>query len=147
MENKIATETFRNGYNCAQSIIAAFAPGRGISRDLSLKLANGLGGGINGQGGTCGAVVGALIVLGLYFGTESSSDPEGKQKYKLIANKFSEKFLQQHNSLKCHELLAEEGGDPERVAELKANDAFQDFCTGVVNDAALLLEEILRDEN
>ena len=147
MENKIATETFRNGYNCAQSIIAAFAPGRGLSRELSLQLATGLGGGINGQGGTCGAVVGSLIVLGLHYGTEYSSDTEGREKFKLIANKFSEDFLKQHNSLKCGELLSAEAGDPDKVSEMKANGEFHEFCTCVVKDAALLLEEILQNEN
>jgi len=147
MENKIATETFRNGFNCAQSIIAAFAPERGVSRGISLKLATGLGGGINGQRGTCGAVVGALIVLGLHFGIDDPSDDEGREKYKLMVNKFSEKFLKQHNSLKCGELLAKEAGNPELVEELMQKGDFQDFCTGVVDDAALLLEEILRDES
>lgn len=50
-------------YNCAQSVLIPFADDLGITREQANALALDFGAGM-GCGGTCGAVVGALMVLG-----------------------------------------------------------------------------------
>jgi len=50
-------------YNCAQSVILPFAGDMGMDRDQLYALALNFGGGM-GCGGTCGAMIGALIALG-----------------------------------------------------------------------------------
>lgn len=86
MHDKIAYETFTNGFNCAQSVISAFAPELGISRELSLKLATGLGAGVNYNGNTCGAILGAYVILGLNYGVDKPGDEEGKKKFRELAD-------------------------------------------------------------
>ena len=55
------------GIDCSQVVAGAFAEELGITQEEAYKMAAGFGGGM-GIGETCGAVVGAMIVLGLKFG-------------------------------------------------------------------------------
>ena len=50
-------------YNCAQSVVLPFAGDMGMDREQLYSLALNFGGGM-GCGGTCGAMIGALIALG-----------------------------------------------------------------------------------
>lgn len=43
---EIATSQFLRGYNCAQSVLYAFRGEAGLSEDLALKIATGLGAGM-----------------------------------------------------------------------------------------------------
>ena len=60
-----AVATFKTGFNCAQSVLAAFGPELGLSCEQCLRMACAFGGGIARQGRICGAVSGALMVIGL----------------------------------------------------------------------------------
>ena len=60
-------ELFNNHFNCSQAVFTAFATEYGISEELALRLGTSFGGGAR-NGEMCGAVLGALMVLGLKFG-------------------------------------------------------------------------------
>ena len=51
-----ATEYFKQGYNCAQSVLLAFAPDLNMDNDTALKLASSFGGGMGRLREVCGAV-------------------------------------------------------------------------------------------
>ena len=62
----IAAEKLENGtHNCAQAIICTYADLIGIDEETSRNLGNAFGSGMGNMEGTCGALVGAGIVLGL----------------------------------------------------------------------------------
>lgn len=42
----VASELFASGFNCAQSVVAAFADLYGVDRDLALRMAAPFGGGL-----------------------------------------------------------------------------------------------------
>jgi C_GCAxxG_C_C family probable redox protein len=65
---EIAVARFRQDFNCAQSVLVAFAPQLGMDESQALKLASPFGGGVVRRGQICGAVTGALMVLGLAQG-------------------------------------------------------------------------------
>jgi C_GCAxxG_C_C family probable redox protein len=65
---KAANELFNRGYNCAQALLATFGVDLGLNRDMELKIASPFGGGISHMGETCGAVTGALMIIGLKYG-------------------------------------------------------------------------------
>ena len=60
----LAVETFRDGINCTQAILSAWGSRHGLDRDTAMKLGGAFGSGMN-MGETCGAVTGALMVIGL----------------------------------------------------------------------------------
>ena len=63
MEKEKIAELFMKGIDCSQVVAGAFAEELGITQEEAYKMAAGFGGGM-GIGETCGAVVGAMIVLG-----------------------------------------------------------------------------------
>ena len=65
---KEADKQFEKGYSCAPSVLPAYSEQFGLEKELALKIACGFGGGIGRTGRTCGAVTGAVIVIGLKHG-------------------------------------------------------------------------------
>ncbi len=60
----IASEKLENGtHNCAQAVICTYADLVGIDEETGRNLGNAFGGGMGNMEGTCGALVGAGIVL------------------------------------------------------------------------------------
>ena len=146
MFKKIASESFKNGYNCAQSLVSAFGPELGLSRELAIKMTTGLGAGINHSGNTCGAVIGAYLVIGLKYGIDEPNDKKGKEKTKELLDKFSDRFRESYPSLLCKDILGADVSKPDELELLRKEDKFANYCPHVVEIAAAIVEEIL-DEN
>ena len=75
-----AKELFLSGYNCAQSVVLSFADDLKFSKELAQKMAAGFGGGMGKQQETCGAVTGAIMVLGLLKGEQVNNNDELKSE-------------------------------------------------------------------
>ena len=56
-----ARDLFREGYNCAQSVVGAFHEEMGLSLSEATRLASSFGGGMGGLRETCGAVTGMFL--------------------------------------------------------------------------------------
>jgi len=67
MEQKafLAINSFRSGYNCAQSVLYAFKDDFDFDENLALDISVGFGGGMERLQEKCGAVTGAFMVMGL----------------------------------------------------------------------------------
>jgi C_GCAxxG_C_C family probable redox protein len=52
-------------YNCAQSVLLPFAEGAGLTKEQAFQVSANFGAGMK-VAGTCGAITGGLMVLGLY---------------------------------------------------------------------------------
>ena len=90
--NKVekSLDYFKNGFNCSQALLATFAADFGLSEEVALKVATQFGGGAR-KGEMCGAVSGALMVLGLKYGHYHYDAPEEKAN----AYKIAEDFMNQ----------------------------------------------------
>ena len=77
---ELARSRFSEGFSCSQSVLAAFAPELGLDADAALRVSAAFGGGMGRTGGPCGAVTGALMVLGLKYGA-TVADPVGKRAH------------------------------------------------------------------
>ena len=69
-----ALEYERDYIGCSQSVLGALQEEFGIGNKESFKAATVLSGGIARQGETCGALIGALMALGLVIGRENMED-------------------------------------------------------------------------
>ena len=67
---------FEKGLNCSQAIVATYGPPLGLERDSALKVAAAFGGGMGHLGRTCGAISGALMVIGLHCSKRDCSNDE-----------------------------------------------------------------------
>ena len=63
-----AHELFKQGYNCAQSVFAAFCDVTGMDFETAIKLTSGFGAGMGGMRDTCGAVTGMFMVADMQEG-------------------------------------------------------------------------------
>lgn len=81
-------------YNCTQSVLVPFAGEMGLSEEQAYKLGTHFGSGMR-HGSTCGAVSGALMVLGAMG--------YGEQEAQALLRTFREK----NNCTDCAHLLAQ----------------------------------------
>ncbi|MBR5847161.1 MAG: C_GCAxxG_C_C family protein [Bacteroidaceae bacterium] len=100
-----AVELFKMGYNCAQSVAAAFADEYGYTEEQALKMSASFGGGIGRMRETCGAACGMFILAGLETGCADASDREGKAANYAFVQQLAEEFRRENGSLICAELL------------------------------------------
>ena len=85
---EIAAEKKRcNSHNCAQAVVQTYADIAGIDDATAMNVANAFGGGMGNMAGTCGALVGAGIVLGLVNKDKAKS----MKQMRVIMNKFQER--------------------------------------------------------
>ena len=122
-----AAEKKRSGtYNCAQSVMCTYCDYAGISEDEARNLGNSFAVGMGNMEGTCGALVGAGIVLGL-----ATKD---KAKSMRGMRSFMERFQQRNGATLCRLL---KGNGTERGALRE--------CPLCVADASEFLEDLLDD--
>ena len=135
-----AVDRFKNDFNCAQSVLAAFAPELGLEESLALKVACGFGAGMGCTARTCGAVTGAFMVIGLKYGKFRTEDREGKPNtYKQI-KAFIQAFEARHGSIECLKIMPMDIRTDAGMAEARAQGVFKDVCLKVVKDAVGILE-------
>ena len=143
MSKAMETEKlFKEGFNCSQAIFATYAPDYGCSREAALKLAGPLGGGIGRMAGTCGAVTGALLVIGLKYGT-TSLDTELKKIGFAKVNEFLTMFKLKNKSCICSDLLGHDISTEDGLRTAREINLFATICPTLVKDAAVILEELL----
>ena len=136
-----AISLFSQGYNCAQSVLYAFADDLGIDEVTAKNIALGFGGGMGRLQSTCGAVTGAFMVLGLHSGSKDGKDVFSKEKVFLKVQEFARDFNEIHGSLLCRDLLGVDMTTEEGMSEAKDNNLFMTRCTSCIKDAIKLLEE------
>jgi C_GCAxxG_C_C family probable redox protein len=139
-----AASGFGQGLNCAQSIASSYGPGFGLSRELALRLASGLGGGIGHLGETCGAVTGAIVVIGLKHGGTVGDELASEKTYGLVGQ-FLEKFKNRHGTIRCRELLGSDISTPEGLQAAEDKGLFEQRCPNYVRTSAEILEELLKE--
>ena len=128
MEERIqrALENHKKGYNCSQSVACAFCDLVGVDEDLMFRLMEGYGLGMGNMEGTCGALTGAIAVLGMKNSTGSQQIGSKKDTY-AKAKGMMEEFAEQNTSVLCKDLKGV-GGRPKVRS-----------CDGCIEDAARLL--------
>jgi C_GCAxxG_C_C family probable redox protein len=139
-----ALSYFDNKFNCAQSVLTAFADESGLSEDNSLRVSCAFGGGMGRQQHTCGAVTGAAMALGLRFGKGKNDEEEKKQQtYNLTVELFDE-FTKLNGSTNCHELLNNLNMRDDKDLELiNEQNLFHTNCRKYVADAVRIAVDII----
>lgn len=143
-KSEAALANMRQGFGCAQSVFAAFAERIGIDHDTAIRIAGPFGGGIGGMGRTCGALTGAVMVIGYLYGRTNPQDLEKKQENNTRVQKLIETMEARSGSTICREIL--NGYDishPEQRELARQEGLFESGCERVVQNAAALLEELL----
>ena len=102
---------FLKGYNCSQSVVAAFAPQLGLTEETALRLSAGFGAGIGRMREVCGAFCGVVTVLSMVYA--DPTDPKDKSRMYALVQQAAEQYRSRNGgSIICRELLAKAGVAP-----------------------------------
>jgi C_GCAxxG_C_C family probable redox protein len=125
---QIATEKLQCGsHNCAQAIVSTYADIISIDETTAKNLASAFGGGMGTMEETCGALVGAGIVLGMVT--------QDRAKARMGMRQIMTRFQQKNGATQCK--LLKGVGTHVVLRE----------CLGCVADAAEFLEEQLNKKD
>lgn len=136
-----AVGLFRGGYNCSQAVLAAFAGDLGLSHDAAVRLATGFGVGLS-HGAVCGAVSGAIMVLGMRHGGGGPEGGEAKRLTYALAQEFLERFTERMGGTGCAGLLGCDPSTAEGLKEARERGLFEKVCARAVACAAELVDEV-----
>ena len=123
----LAAERKRCGsHNCTQAVLCTYADYAGMSEEQIMHLGNSFAAGMGNMEGTCGALVGAGIVLGMHTHDKVKSVKGMRQ--------MMERFQQRNGATQCKLLKGMNDGKVLRE------------CPLCVADACEFLEEQLENE-
>jgi C_GCAxxG_C_C family probable redox protein len=140
--NEEACSLFASGANCAQAVFCTFAGDHGIPREAAMRIATGFGRGM-AMAGTCGAVTGAFMALGVEHGMGTLAQQEKKKETYELLREFTRRFAAKNGSVLCRELLGCDIETPQGAKEAQEKGLFTTRCVQLVDDAARILEEML----
>lgn len=142
-QSNCALQSFSNGFNCAQSVFSAYCEKLGLDKETALKISTSFGGGMGNTGQTCGAVTGALMLIGLKHGKYLPNDNVSKEKTYALVQEFSRKFKAKNGSLNCTELLGCDIGTAEGAKYARDNQLTKKICPELVKEAANIIGQLL----
>jgi len=137
-----AADYFKQGYNCAQSVLLTMQEYYGIRESrLTPKIATAFGGGIGRCGSLCGALTGAVMAIGLKHGTNTTTLEEKEKAYKL-AREFYEQFVRACGSAFCRELIGYDLTNPEELERMRKLNVRDEKCSYFVKKAVETLIDL-----
>jgi C_GCAxxG_C_C family probable redox protein len=141
-----ASESHMKGFNCAQAVFSAFASEAGVTEEDALRVAAGFGGGMGRQQEVCGAVTGALMVIGCRLGS-TTADLAAKERTYAQVREFSGEFRRLHGSLLCRDILNCDISTVEGRQQFEEGQLSTNICLGCIRDACRILEESVVNDN
>ena len=132
-------------YNCAQAVACAFCSELELPAEKARALAASFGGGMGRLREFCGAVSGALLVLGAVCGGYDPADRQAKAAHYKRVQEFARRFSEQNGSIVCRELLGLRTGQKQDAQPEERTAAYyaRRPCAELVACAAEILEEML----
>ncbi len=139
-----AIALFEKNFNCCQAVLSVFSEELQCDKELALKIATGFGGGMR-KAEVCGAVTGAVMVLGLKYGYYKEDDIETKSKAYEITREFMDKFQEKNKTVVCKELLGRDLSIKKEHDILEQQGAFTNMCPVFIRDAIEILEMLIAE--
>ena len=139
-----ACQYHEKGCNCAQSVLAAFTDMTGLDEEKSLNLGAGFGSGA-GTGELCGAVSGAVMVLGL-ANNKNNNIINNKKQVMGMSKALQARFREIFGALRCQDLLKLKY-TPDEKTPAAARLGVTNHCRMMIVTAVELTENLLRENN
>lgn len=143
-----AVSLFKEGYNCSQSVVAAYADLYGFTKEQALHISASFGGGIGRMRETCGAACGMFLLAGLERCALEGADRESKSANYALVQELAAKFKEETGALRCADLLGLAQNTPivptaeTRTAQYYAKRP----CARMVETAASIFGDFLEKE-
>jgi hypothetical protein len=88
------------------------------------------------------SVTGAIMVLGLRYGSACSNDEAARYYTYQRVNELIQRFKGVHGSIQCSDLLGSNLSDPQQFQTVFEKGLFIELCPDLVRDAAQILFEM-----
>lgn len=124
-------ERHARGFNCAQAVACSYADLVDMPEETLFGVTEGLGLGMGGMEGTCGALSGACIIAGLTQSTRDPQDPTSKARSYRLARAVVERFQELSGATRCRDLKGVDTG------------CVLCSCPACIDNASKALEEIV----
>lgn len=135
---EIAIEKFKEGYNCAQSVVCTYAQDFHVKEEDAFRLSEGFGGGIPGVQTICGAASGMVMLAGLKnCPVMNTQEPTKIITYPCV-KKMNDAFTEKMGALECRVLL--QNKDNTIIDGKRAG------CIACVRTACEMIEETLYEK-
>ena len=129
---EIAARLHEKKYNCAQSVLCAFAEKTGISEQELFKISEGFGAGMGSTNHVCGALSGAIMLAGIVNSDGNCENPQTKAFTYNIAAQITEQFNKRAGAINCCDIKGLDTGKPTCS------------CADCISYAIEIIEEILK---
>lgn len=129
---------------CAQIVAGEFTEETGLDRETLYRMAAAFDGGMM-RGETCGAVVGAYMVIGLIAGHSGPDQMEQKGKLLTLEFRFNELFLEKRKSFVCKELIDADISTPEGMDRIINGGIMMNECPCIIMDVVSSLKQAIED--
>lgn len=124
------------GIDCSQVVAGYFSEVVGANKEQLMKASAAFGGGMN-HGETCGAVVGATMVLGMKYGDNKPTLIEKAEEFRQL-------FTAKYGTCICKELLKYDISKEEEKAEIMEEGLLFSLCPKIVKDTIEMLEDVMK---
>ena len=141
---------FKEGYNCSQSVFAAYADLFGMDRETALKVAASFGAGIGRMREICGAASGMFLTAGMLTGATEGKDQTAKKNNYEVVQRLAQEFKKENGgSYICRELLGLDKDGKKVVPgdttpEARTEEYYRKRpCLRTIQGAAAIIERML----
>ncbi len=101
--------------------------------ELIPKIAAGFGGGMGRCGSVCGVLTGAIMAVGVKYGSNDAGREKQAKAY-AYANKLYKQFEKQHGTVYCRDLIKYDLSNPEEAAKARQEKVFEKVCVNLLKD-------------
>ncbi len=131
------------GANCAQAVLGVFCRELGLEKGSALRISSGFGAGMGRRQEVCGAVTGAVMAIGLKYGSADPGDREAKETVYRLTRELMSRFQAEFGSCLCRELLGCDLQTDEGRKQYEEKGLGTEVCRPCVRGAVRFLEKIL----
>jgi C_GCAxxG_C_C family probable redox protein len=145
MRDKAVQLMMMKRFHCSQAVLAVGQEKLGKKDGEVIKAMGAFGGGLGGNGEVCGAVVGALAVMGLRFSRASEDEKEDPKMWSYaheVLERFQKEIAKKHGSILCREIARVNWQDRDQVRSFYKGETVLE-CGRIVGDTAALVGELL----
>lgn len=145
-----AVALFKEGYNCSQSVFAAYADLFGMDKKTALRVSASFGGGIGRMREVCGAANGMFMVAGMLTGATEGKDQVAKKNNYEVVQRLAAAFKEENGGTYiCRELLGlgkdgKKADTRETTPDARTEEYYKKRpCLKTIQGAAALVERML----
>lgn len=137
-------------HGCGQAVLATLQEKLNIGNEASFMAASFLGAGVVRSGETCGALISAVMAIGLIVGRRRIDGPATHSAFRPVANEVRKRFVERVGHSMCREIQRDLFGRSFNLDSNEEKEMFEDSgghsregCPSVCGKAARISAEII----